>query len=152
MEAILHVLSFFARRPSMNTVSNFFTANLARLTIRQKDIREATSLQELGATWQQSFAAKKLIPVTGTDDNTVYAEIRINCPLKGSGDTMACYRMMNFDRKILEEAGGQFIVLESQAVPGVQHCKVAMRFKDQPVDDLVPAHLKPSGSAANESQ
>lgn len=142
MDSTLRFLAFFAKRSSMSGVTKMLTTGLAKLTIKNKQIQTASSLQELGQTWQKSFAAKKLIPITGIDENTLYAEIRIKCPLRGSGDTLACHRMMNFDRQILEQAGGQFLVLESQAVPGVHHCKVAMRLKDQPADDLVQAHEK----------
>jgi hypothetical protein len=43
---------------------------------------------------------------------------------------------------MLEGIGGQFVVLRSQAEPGVEVCQVAMRKADVPVDDLVPAHVR----------
>jgi len=142
MQGLLQFLAFFARKRSLTGFSEWLTRVLANLVIKQKNIQPATSLKELGIAWQNAFAAKKMIPITAIDQDTVYAEIRIKCPLKGTGDTMACYKMMNFDRKILEKAGGQFIVLQSQATPGINYCKIAMRFKDVPADDLVPAHEK----------
>jgi hypothetical protein len=48
--------------------------------------------------------------------------------------------MMEFDREVLRHAGGQLVVLESQATPGVTVCRVAMRLQGQSLDGLVPAH------------
>jgi len=48
--------------------------------------------------------------------------------------------MMQFDREVVERAGGQFVVLESQAAPGRTFCRVAMRLKGESVADLKPAH------------
>lgn len=83
------------------------------------------------------------MPVTGIDARTVYAEIHTPCPLRGSGDVHACHRMMEYDRAVMRCAGAQFVVLRSQAEPGVTRCQVAMRRLDDVVDDLVPAHLRP---------
>lgn len=35
--------------------------------------------------------------------------------------------MMSFDRTIVKKAGGQFIILESQAEEGVTKCRIAIR-------------------------
>jgi hypothetical protein len=70
----------------------------------------------------------------------VYAQIHTPCPLAGTGDLRACHRMMEYDREVVRHAGGQFVVLESQATPGVKHCRVAMRMKNVPTDDLTPAY------------
>ena len=113
---------------------------LARFTIGSKGISKANDLDMLGKMWQRGFPSAKQVPITGMDDNTVYAEIHTPCPLRGSGDTMACYRMMAYDRKVVAKAGGEFVVLESQAQQDRNHCTVAMRFKGQSMDDLVAAH------------
>jgi hypothetical protein len=47
---------------------------------------------------------------------------------------------MEYDREVVRHAGGQFVVLESQATPGVKHCRVAMRMKNVPTDDLTPVY------------
>lgn len=79
--------------------------------------------------------------------DTVHARILTPCPLRGTGDVHACHRMMAFDRAVLRRAGGQFVVLRSQAEPGVTRCQVALRLQGQPIDDLVPAHerFRPQG-------
>jgi hypothetical protein len=144
MQLVLRLLAFFARRPKLEGASNFLTHSLARLTVRTKAIGRTTEVAELGPLWQRSFPSKKQVPIVGISINTVIAEIHTPCPLRGSGDVHACYRMMEFDREVLRHAGGQFVVLESQATPGVVVCRVAMRLQGQPLTGLVPAHEQPS--------
>lgn len=128
------------RRAGFNSWGYKLNSLLAQRAIKQKKIQPATTLDELGLSWQKGFPAKKEVPIVGKDDTTVYGEIHTHCPLRGTGDTMACYKMMSFDREVVAQAGGQFIVLQSQAQPGVERCKIAIRFKDAPVNDLTPAH------------
>lgn len=143
VSATLQVMAFFARRKALLRASDWLTTLMARVTIRTKNIRKAQTLQELGAQWQRGFPSSKQVPITHIDNNTVYAEIHTPCPLRGTGDTLACYHMMRYDRTIVEQAGGTFVVQSSQAEPGNTFCKVSMRFSGQQLDDLVPAHLKP---------
>lgn len=147
MQAVLVAIAFFARRPQLESVSNLLTRSLAQLTVRIKSIGKARQVADLGPLWQRSFPSKKQVPIESTSDDTVIAQIHTPCPLRGSGDVHACYRMMEFDREVLRRAGGQFVVLESQATPGVSVCRVAMRLKGEPLDGLVAAHeRKISGS------
>ena len=46
--------------------------------------------------------------------------------VRGTGDVDACYRMMAYDRGMLARAGTGFEVLESQATPGVERCRVRL--------------------------
>lgn len=77
------------------------------------------------------------MPIESIDDRTLITQIHTPCPLRGSSDVQACHRMMEFDRRILAHAGGQFVVLESQAVG---RCRVAMRMAGERIDDLRQAH------------
>ena len=70
---------------------------------------------------------KKYFQVKDTKDNAIHTEIHLHCPLRGSGDVNACYKLMNYDRKLMESVGGQLIVLESQANSGKKYCKLAIR-------------------------
>lgn len=103
----------------------------------------------IGSEWERLLASRKTAhlttvePQTGSTPETAYGEISVRCPLRGTGDVHACHRLMAYDRALVEAAGGQFIVLESQAVPGRTHCRIAIRKKGERVDDLVPAHEKP---------
>ena len=143
MQAMLGLLAFFARRPWLAAFSNLLTRSLARLTVRAKAIGRAQTVAELGPLWQRSFPAKKQVPIESTSSDTVIAQIHTHCPLRGSGDVQACYRMMEYDREVLRHAGGQFVVLESQATPGVSVCRVAMRLQGESLDDLLPVYRYP---------
>lgn len=142
MQATLRVLAFFARRPQLGWASDILTRTLARLTVRAKSIGRASLVAELGSLWQRSFPSSKQVPIISVSDDTVLAEIHTPCPLRGTADVHACYRMMEFDREILRKAGGQFVVLESQATPGVRVCRVAMRLQGKSLSGLVAAHEK----------
>ena len=138
--ASLAMSAFFARRPQFNAVTRALMRALARLAIRAKGIRPARELADLGTQWQRAFPSAKQVPVRRVENGTVYAEIHTPCPLRGTGDLHACHRMMEFDRAVLERAGGQFVVLRSQAEAGRTHCEVAMRAAGTSISDLVPAH------------
>ncbi|MCA9644115.1 MAG: hypothetical protein KC492_25655 [Myxococcales bacterium] len=144
-QAVLQLLAFVARRPRLAAVSDFLTRSLARLTVRAKGIGTTREISQLGASWQRSFPAKKQVPIESVSGNTVIARIHTRCPLRGSGDVHACHRMMEFDREVARLAGGQFVVLESQATPGVESCRVALRLQGESVEDLVPAHERTPG-------
>lgn len=143
-QAVLSLLAFFARRPRLAWASNCLTRLLARTTVKAKAIGRASEVAELGSLWQRSFPSKKQVPIESVTENTVIAQIHTPCPLRGTGDVHACHRMMEFDREVLRRAGGQFVVLESQATPGVSHCRVAMRLQGESLSGLVAAHERPS--------
>lgn len=113
------------------------------LIAKSRGVRPVTEVAELGPMWHRAFPSSKPLPIVGGDERTVRAEIHISCPLRGTGDVAACHRMMAYDRAILNRAGGQFVVLRSQAEPGRDVCEVAMRRIGEPTNDLVPAHLRP---------
>ncbi|MBI4750709.1 MAG: hypothetical protein HY774_19660 [Acidobacteria bacterium] len=138
--ALLHMSAWLARREWLNRITHSFMRFLAGVVIRQKQIKPQTTLSELGQAWQQAFPSVKHHPITKIDDTTVYGEIHTNCPLRGTGDVHACHRMMEFDRTIARQAGGEFVVLRSQSEPGVTVCQVAMRLRGSDTSDLQPAH------------
>ena len=140
VQATLRLIAFFARRPGLAPITKSLTQLLAGLTVRAKGIGRARDVTDLGPLWQRSFPAIKQVPIESTSSHTVVAQIHTACPLRGSGDVQACYRMMEFDREVLRRAGGRFVVLQSQATPGVPFCRVAMRLEGQSLEDLVPAH------------
>lgn len=139
MQAMLRAMAFFARRPRLEGVSNVLSRALARLAVRRRALGRAKQAADLGPLWQRAFPSPKQVPIVAVAQGTVLAEIHTPCPLRGSGDVQACHRMMEFDREVLRLVGGQFVVLQSQASPGVGVCRVAMRLQGQSVADLVPA-------------
>ena len=138
--ASLAVSAWFARRPALNAVTAALMRGMARLAVRSKGIREARDVADLGAQWQRAFPSARQVPIRRIEQGTVYAEIHTPCPLRGTGDVHACWRMMEFDREVLRKAGGQFVVLRSQSEPGRTYCEVAMRRAGASVSDLTPAH------------
>jgi hypothetical protein len=142
VKVILETLAFSFRNTKFNGFGYKLNSFLAQSAIKRSDIKAVKTLDELGESWQKSFPSKKEHPLIGKDEMTIYGEIHTNCPLRGTGDTTACYKMMSYDREILSKAGGQLIVLQSQAEKGNEFCKVAMRFKNQSINDLTQAHEK----------
>jgi len=90
--------------------------------------------------WQRMFPSKEINHIKSIERDTAYAEVRVFCPLRESGNVMACYRAMGYDREMLRKIGGQLIVLRSQAEPGVEVCEVALRMKTVDTNNLVAAH------------
>lgn len=148
MDALLRLSAALARREALAGVTNAFMRGLAGATTRSKGIRHAQSVADLGEQWQRAFPSRKQVPITRVDAQTVYAEIHTPCPLRGTGDVKACHRMMEFDRAVLRHAGGEFVVLASQAEAGRSHCEVAMRPAGASMSDLVPAHERIGSSGA----
>lgn len=98
--------------------------------------------EALAKEWERLLGgtgAARLVEVT---PDTAYGEIRLHCPLRGTGDVAACHRLMAYDRRLLGRLGGQLIVLRSQAEAGQTTCRVAIRPLEAPADDLVPAHQR----------
>jgi len=142
MAALLAMSAALARRPALQGLSFAWSRTLAMLVTRTKRISPTADLPALARAWQNSFASPKQVPVETITAETVLARIETHCPLRGSGLTAACWRMMEYDRAIARAAGGQFVVLQSQAESGVTVCRVALRRAGVATDDLLPAHRR----------
>lgn len=142
---LLTLSAALARRPGLQAVSFAWSRWLARQTIRRRRIGPTRWPAELAVAWQRGFPAAKQVPIDEITGDTAYARITTPCPLRGGGDTAACWRMMEYDRTVAAAAGGQFVVLQSQAEPGVTACRVALRSRNAATDDLVPAHIRAPG-------
>ena len=129
-------------RSRHHRVSDWLTRALSRFTLWVQGGRRAEGIEAVAAEWQRMFPSKEMVPITRIEDGTAYAEVHAQCPLRGTGDTTACHRMMEYDRDMLRRIGGQLVVLHSQSEPGRRHCEVALRVADAPVDDLEPAHVR----------
>lgn len=140
--ALLAVSAGLARRPALHRLSVAWSQALAAAVIRRKGIHRVDTAADLGKAWQRGFPSAKQVPIERIEHDTVYARIETPCPLRGSGDTQACWRMMEYDRAVARAAGGQFVVLSSQAEPGVVVCRVALRSAGLPTGDLIPAHIR----------
>ncbi|MFO1432904.1 MAG: hypothetical protein U1F76_22785 [Candidatus Competibacteraceae bacterium] len=136
----LKILAFLAQRPMLAPLSERLARSLAHIIVSRKHLGQATTATELAEGWQRAFPSKQPVPIERIEDRTVYARILTPCPLRGTGNTAACWRMMAFDREVVHHAGGQFVVLQSQASPGQTFCRVAMRLAGENMADLRQAH------------
>ncbi len=140
LQMVLGVSAGLATKQAFEGASLGLMRGLAKVTIRTKKIKKTATLQDLAVAWQRGFPSNKQVPIRDISEDTVYAEIHTPCPLRGTGNVAACYRMMEYDRQIAKRAGGQFIVLSSQAQIGHTFCRVALRKEGMAMDDLVPVY------------
>lgn len=136
----LRLLAAMTRTRALRGLADLTLRVLGRASAGLYRVKPETTPAAVGAAWQSVFPSKKMVPITSVDGETVRAEIHVVCPLRGTGDVHACHRLMQYDRSVAARAGANFVVLRSQAEPGVQVCEVALRRMGVPIDDLVPAH------------
>lgn len=119
-----------------NVIGRPVMRGLGSLTLAVKKADEKSTAIESAEEWQRMFPSKKMVPITNIDGDTVHAEIRSECPYRESGNVEGCYRMMEYDRKMMEKIGSKFIVVKSQAEPGVSHCQIVIskNTKDLPIE------------------
>ena len=120
---LTHWLTETRRR---NIIGKPFMRALGSLTLKIKKAQKKNTALKSAEEWQRMFPSKKMVPITRIEENTVYAEIRSECPYRGSGNVEGCHRMMEYDRKMMEKIGTSFTIIKSQAEPGITHCQVAM--------------------------
>ena len=139
---VLKGLSFFAKRSVFDGLTYWATKQVANLNLFLNKPIRAQEIDELATTWQEVMPpdGQNFFKVAEITQDTAFAEIHLHCPLRGSGDVMACYKLMNYDRHLMEEVGGELVVLESQANSGKSFCKLAIRKKGADLSDLTPAH------------
>jgi hypothetical protein len=140
--SLIPISVWSTRDPRRTALGRRLMRGLGALTLSVRRARRQTSLDGIGREWQRMFPDPAEHPITKVENGTVHAEIRTRCPYRGTGNVEGCYRMMEYDRRMVEKIGGQFVVLRSQAEPGVTACQVALRPPGAPIDDLVPAHAR----------
>lgn len=126
---ILRISATLARNRYVGRVVPALMRRLAQMKTRRSKPKLSASLNELGASWQRGFPSAKQVPIVNVTTQAAFGEIRTPCPLRGSGDTLACWRMMAYDREVVHAAGGHFYVLHSQAEPGRTFCEIAVSFE-----------------------
>ncbi len=142
--ALLKFYSFLAQRAAFSFLTKWFTSLSAKVNILLNKPSKTKDLNTLAQTWLDLMPpdGQKHFKISEIKDDTAYAEIHLHCPLRGSGNAHACYKLMNYDRKLMEAVGGQLVVLESQSNSGEKYCKLAIRRKGESIVDLQQAHLK----------
>jgi len=144
---LIRFSAFFAKRPALKPLSDFILRRFAEITFLTRKGKRQNNVAGLAKEWQRMFPSKAFVPIKETKDQTAYAEILGVCPVTAGGDVHACHRLMEYDRRLLQLMGGQFVVLQSKAAPAFQVCRVAIRNGDAQMDDLIPAHHKENNSA-----
>lgn len=139
----LALMAIFARGGHYR-ITKILTNLSAKLNLLMNKPDAAADTAQLAKRWQQLMPAdgQQFFTIQSITPNTAFTEIHLRCPLRGSGNTQACYHLMNYDRKLIEQVGGELIVLESQANSGKQFCRLAIRKKGADVSDLTPAHIQ----------
>ena len=140
--SLLPVTVWWTRDAERFTVGRHLMRALGGATLLMRGARTRRALPEIGREWQRMFPDPDENRITKIENDTVHAEIHVHCPYRGTGNVEGCHRMMEYDRKMLEKIGGEFVVLRSQAEPGVTTCQVAMRVRGASMDDLTPAHVR----------
>ncbi|NRB58616.1 MAG: hypothetical protein HRU50_01590 [Winogradskyella sp.] len=140
----LRVFAFFSKRSFFNGLTQFLTTRSAKLNLVLNKPKPVSQLNELAQSWQAMMPpdGQEYFKIKDTSEDTAYTEIHLHCPLRGTGNVEACYKLMNYDRQLMNAVGGQLIVLESQSNSGKNYCRLAIREKQKDASDLVPAHKK----------
>jgi hypothetical protein len=140
--ATLSVFALFAKSRTFNRLTYFLTTLSAKVNLKLNKPRKADNVQELAQRWQAMMPpdGQENFRIRQADDKTALVEIHLHCPLRGSGNPDACYRLMNYDRQLIKNVGGQLVVLESQSNSGKHFCQLAIRKSGEDISDLKPAH------------
>ncbi len=134
---------FMARVRLFRRFARFLARLDARIVLWMLGGRAHGSPQGLAEEWNRLMPApRSRYPVLESDDRTAYVEIRIHCPLRGTGNAEACWNAMEFDRALLRSIGGQLVVMESQSNSGKDHCRLAIRRGGDDISGLEAAHPK----------
>ena len=136
----LGLLAWMTRRRWTRGLAGPLLTGSGKLTNLLFRVRPQSTPAAIGHEWERTFSSRKIVRVTQVEGDTAFGEIHVQCPLRGSGDVHACWRLMAYDRAIAERAGAQFIVIASQAEAGRDHCRVALRAKHLSSTDLIAAH------------
>ncbi len=124
--SLMGLTHWLTETKTRNYIGKPFMRGLGSLTLAVKKADKKRSVLDAAEEWQRMFPSKKMVPITSIEGDTVLAEIRSECPYRGSGNVEGCYRMMEYDRKMMEKIGSSFIVIKYQAESGVVNCQVAI--------------------------
>ena len=140
--SLIHVTRWLTENERRNLLGKPVLRFLGTVTLAIKNGKKQDGVEQAAEEWRNMFPSKEMHPITKIEGDTVFAEIQIHCPYRGSGNIEGCNRMMEYDRRMMETIGADFVVLKSQAEPGVEHCLVAMTREIEDRKDLIPAHVR----------
>jgi hypothetical protein len=140
--SLIHVTRWLTENETRNLLGRPASRFLGGATLLIKQGSKKETIEQIAEEWQRMFPSKEMVPIVKVEGDTVFAEVKYHCPYRGTGNVEGCYRMMEYDRKMLETIGAELVVLRSQAEPGVERCRLAITRELQDRKDLIPAHLK----------
>lgn len=141
---ILKILAFFAKRNAFAKLTHWATQKNATLNLKINRPKPATQVADLAKSWKElmPYDGQEFFKISSITEDTAYTEIHLHCPLRGTGNVEACYKLMNYDRRLMKGIGGKLVVLESQSNSGKAFCSLAIRKESAGTDDLIPAHKR----------
>ena len=137
---LIHATHYLSETKLKNRLGKPLLRFLGWSTLKIKNGKQKGDIKSAAKEWQRMFPSNKMVPIVSEQAEMVIAEIHSECPYRGSGNLDGCYRMMEYDRRMVEHIGGEFTVLESQASVGNSKCVVAISTKTQR-EKLIDAHL-----------
>lgn len=144
-ERSLELGGYFEMRSKYNAFTQLAAKKMADLTFFILGGERKMTVDEVAREWQRMFYSEEIFPLQETKENTVYACVKVVCPLRNTEKVYACHRLMGYDRRLIERINDEFEfrVLESQADPDTDFCEVAICRKDTEKQNLKQAHEKP---------
>ncbi len=138
---VTRMLGRMAQQDYLDPILKLLTVSLAKVTFKSRKGRKRESVEGLTKEWLRMFP-REICSIEKIEDDTGYGLVHADCSLVGTGNVKACYKLMEYDRAMVEAMGGTFVVLESRANPAIKRrCKVAIRKRSDSRKDLIPAHL-----------
>jgi hypothetical protein len=137
----LKIYAFLGQRSVFDKLTQWLTSMTAKLNVKLNQPGKGKTTQELATKWQEMMPpdGQEYFTIEKVDEKTAVVKIHLHCPLQGTGNNHACHKLMNYDRKLMENVGGQLVVLESQSNSGKPACLLAIRKAGEDVSDLTPA-------------
>lgn len=140
MTVFMSVLRFFSPLAKLKFLSIFVRACMhmtAKFVSWVWSANQKQTIEEIAHEWtNQMPKPHSMFPITKIENGIAYGEIKVHCPLRDTGNPMACYRLMQYDRSLVDSLGGELIVLESQSNSGKNFCQVAIKKKDASWNNL----------------
>ena len=149
--SLVPVSVWLSSRPALEGWTRRVMRGFGAFTMLLMQAKPQTGIESIGKEWQRMFPSDDDVPITKITNETVFAEVHVQCGHRDTGNVRGCHRMMEYDRKMLERIGGQLVILRSQAEPGVPVCQLAIRKAGAPLADLTHAHER-AGEEPNPSE
>ena len=142
--ATLKMLAFFAQRKRLDKITQWSTKASAQLNVFLNKPKPTENVEELAEAWKKMMPkdGQEFFKISEVTADTAFTEIHLHCPLRDTGNVEACYKLMNYDRRLMEVIGGELIVLESQSHSGKNYCRLAIKKQGDDTSDLIPAHQR----------